>query len=243
MVTKNRERSLADTLDYSLRESCRARNVTLKVNRAQGLVVVVPEFFDRTLLPSIIESKRHWIENQLTRFDSLPGKFDCDWPPDRLDLPGAGIFVDVHYSEISGERIRLKQREDALEVGLPVTYSNENLAALFVRWIRSIAKKSCESAAAELSAGTGLLYNRLSVRAQKTRWGSYSSKGTLSLNYKLVFLPRRLFRHVILHELSHSVHMNHSAQFWALLEKVDPDAPAHDEELNQAWKYLPAWLD
>ena len=97
MVTKNRERSLADTLDYSLRESERARNVTLKVNRSQGLVVVVPRHFDTNLLPSILESKRHWIERQLTRFDALPGKFDHDWPPEQISLPGAGVSVDVEY--------------------------------------------------------------------------------------------------------------------------------------------------
>jgi predicted metal-dependent hydrolase len=243
MVTKNRERSLAHTLDYSLRESQRARNVTLKVNRTQGLVVVVPRHFDRELLPSIIESKRQWIERQLTKFDSLPGKFDCDWPPSTIDLPGAGLSVPVSYRGIAGDRLRLRHDCDHLQIGLPEDYNNDNLAALLIKWLRTVARTHCESVARELSTATGLSFSKVSVRAQKTRWGSYSSRGTLSLNYKLIFLPDHLLRHVILHELCHSVHMNHSQQFWALLRRVDPQATVHDEELNHAWKYLPAWLD
>lgn len=243
MVTKNRERSLVDTLDYRLRESDRARNVTLKINRAQGLVVVVPRHFDRELVPSILESKWRWIEQQLTRFDALPGKFDRDWPPIRLDLKGAGLAIDIQYHELAGGRIRLQHSDNSLKIGLPAQFDNENLVALLVRWIRALAKTHCEAIACELSETTGLPFSKLSVRAQKTRWGSYSSRGTLSLNYKLVFLPEYLIRHVILHELCHSVHMNHSPQFWALLESVDPSARVHDAELNQAWKYLPVWLD
>lgn len=243
MVTKNRERSLAHTLEYSLRVSNRARNVTLKVNRAQGLMVVVPENFDQVHLPDILASREPWIKKQLEKFQALPGKFESDWPPSSLELPGAGVRFDVNYINVPGERIRLRQRDCQLEVGLPERFNNDNLVALFVRWLKSLAKTHCESVATELSESTGLDYQKLTVRAQKTRWGSYSTRGTLSLNYKLLFLPQHLMRHVILHELSHSVHMNHSSDFWDLLEKVDPGSKQHDDQLNSAWRYIPAWLD
>lgn len=232
-----------ETLKYSLRVSKRAQNVTLKVNRAQGLVVVVPGNFDQSRIPDILASKSQWIEKQLEKFEALPGKFDHNWPPTELSLPGAGVVFDISYLDVAGDRIRLQQRDYHLEVGLPAGYSNENLAALFVRWLKTLARDYCDTIAAELSQTTGLHYKKLSVRAQKTRWGSYSSRGTLSLNYKLVFLPQHLLKHVILHELSHSVHMNHSADFWGLLELVDPAAKQHDKQLNEAWRYVPAWLD
>lgn len=234
---------MLDTLDYSLRESDRARYVTLKINRTQGLVVVVPRHFDRDLVPTILESRRHWIEKQLIRFEALPGRFDCDWPPPRLDLTGAGLIIDIAYQQISGNHILLNQNDNLLQVGLPESFDNENLAALLVGWIRELAKAHCEAMASELSEATKLTYKKLTVRAQKTRWGSFSSHGTLSLNYKLVFLPEHLVRHVILHELCHSVHMNHSPEFWALLQTVDEEALENDSELNHAWKYLPFWLN
>ena len=78
MVTIYRASVLTAEVDYEVRVSPRARNVTLKVNRDNGLVVVVPKDFDRTLLPGILSSRQCWIDRQLERFGSLPGRFEHD---------------------------------------------------------------------------------------------------------------------------------------------------------------------
>lgn len=230
-------------VDYSLRVSARARNVTLKVNRTNGLMVVVPRDFDHELLPDILNSRQGWIERQLERFEALPGRFDNDWPPEKLQLRSAGRDFQLAYTRTEGGRMRLDQQGELLTVSIPENYSDENLVALFVKWLKKLAQQHCEKVASELSSVTGLKYQKVAVRGQKTRWGSYSSHGTLSLNFKLLFLPEPLLRHVVLHELSHSVHMNHSPEFWSLLESVDPDSQQHDKQLSDAWQYLPAWLD
>lgn len=239
-----RARVLIGGVDYDLRISGRARNVTLKVNRANGLVVVVPRDFDHNLLPGILNSRQAWIDRQLQRFEALPGRFEHDWPPSSLPLPGADRVFTLNYGVAASGRLSLVQEGDVLNLVLPSTgYENEKLAALLIKWLKSLAQEYCEALVAELSAVTGLTYNRVAVRGQKTRWGSYSSKGTLSLNYKLLFLPGPLLRHVILHELSHSVHMNHSPDFWKLLESFDPDSKRHDRALSDAGRFLPAWLE
>jgi len=230
-------------VDYRIRESQRARNVTLKVSRRNGLEVVVPEGFDYHLLPEILSSRQSWIDGQLARFESLPGRFEQDWPPKHLQLEAAGATFDIDYREISGDRIRLEQQGMDLQITLPADADDESLAQLFVNWLKGYAKQHCAQVAEELSSQSKLKYKKLVVRGQKTRWGSYSSRGTLSLNYKLLFLPERLLRHVILHELSHSVHMNHSDEFWGLLNDLDPETPVHDKQLAEAWRYLPAWLE
>jgi hypothetical protein len=79
------------------------------------------------------------------------------------------------------------------------------------------------------------------VRNPHTRWGSYSRKETVSLNQNLLFLPTHLVRYVLLHELCHSVHLEHSAQFWSLLRDKEPRADALRDELRLAWRYLPDW--
>jgi predicted metal-dependent hydrolase len=81
----------------------------------------------------------------------------------------------------------------------------------------------------------------VSVREQKSLWGSCSSKGNISLNSRLLFLPPRLVRHVLLHELCHLREMNHSKHFHSLLENLDPDARLHARELKQAWSMVPGW--
>lgn len=79
----------------------------------------------------------------------------------------------------------------------------------------------------------GYRYNRVSVRNQKTRWGSCSAKNNISLNIKLTFLPDDLCDYILLHELVHTRVKNHGPDFWAELIRVEPDARALDKRVNQ----------
>jgi len=234
---------LIANIDYNVRESQRARNVTLKVSRRDGLEVVVPSGFDRHLLPDILASRKSWIDAQLERFKSLPGRFEQNWPPKKLTLEAMGVTFNIEYQYVAGDRLTLTHDENMVQVSLPKGTDDESLVNLFVAWLKDTARHQCAALATELSDESGLTYKKLVVRGQKTRWGSYSSKGTLSLNYKLLFLPEHLLRHVILHELSHSVHMNHSEAFWGLLYSLDENTSQNDKQLADAWKFLPGWLE
>jgi hypothetical protein len=95
----------------------------------------------------------------------------------------------------------------------------------------------------ELARQHGFSFRRVLVRSQRTRWASYSQRGTISLNLKLLFLPSALVRYVLIHELCHTVHANHSRRFWNLVQQNDPEARKNDHELRDAWRHVPAWMD
>jgi hypothetical protein len=88
---------------------------------------------------------------------------------------------------------------------------------------KSVIKQAFEERVAYHAQIMGITYGRISVRDQKTRWGSCSSKGNLNFNYRLYYMPQHLMDYVIIHELSHRRQMNHSNLFWAEVQKYCPN--------------------
>lgn len=96
------------------------------------------------------------------------------------------------------------------------------LEALEKRY-RKAAKEYIPGRVAHFHQFTGGSYDKIVIRDQKTRWGSCSSNGTLSFNYRLMLAPPSILDYVVVHELCHLKHMNHSPEFWAAVESVIPD--------------------
>ena len=92
-----------------------------------------------------------------------------------------------------------------------------------IAWIKNQSKKHLSVELATLSQQTNMNFDTLTIRDQKTRWGSCTSDKSISLNYKLIFLPQRLMQHVIIHELCHTLYLNHSDFFWNKVAEFDTD--------------------
>ena len=88
---------------------------------------------------------------------------------------------------------------------------------------RNAARQQFESRVSYYHRITGGNYTSVTVRDQKTRWGSCSSRGTLSFNYRLIFAPPVILDYVVVHELCHLTHMNHSKDFWNMVASVMPE--------------------
>ena len=135
-------------------------------------------------------------------------------------------FVESKRNWIEKHLKSLSEKQKALENIEP--YSDEEISS-FVKKAKEIIPKKVEFYAEKI----GVTYNRITIRCQRTRWGSCSSKGNLNFNCLLVLLPDEIIDSVIVHELCHRKHMNHSAKFYEEVEKVFPEYRKCHEWLNR----------
>ena len=100
------------------------------------------------------------------------------------------------------------------------------------KYYRNLAREVLGARTGYYARKMGVTYGRISIREQKTRWGSCSSAGNLNFNWKLVLMPPELLDYVVVHELAHRKEMNHSPRFWAIVEKELPDYCNRREKLK-----------
>ncbi len=125
-------------------------------------------------------------------------------------------FIESKKSWIEKNFAKIEEREKAISEVQPFTQEEinalaEKAKALIPERVRYYAPK------------IGVTYNRITIRCQRTRWGSCSSKGNLNFNCLLALFPLEVIDSVVVHELCHRKHMNHSPQFYAEIEKVFPE--------------------
>jgi tryptophan 2,3-dioxygenase len=114
--------------------------------------------------------------------------------------------------------------------------------AVTAAWLARAAARRLEPRVAALARGAGVSYARVAIRRQRSRWGSCSARGTISLNLCLLFQRPEVVDYLIIHELMHVQHMNHSPRFWAAVEKHCAGWRALDRELLAGWRTVPRWV-
>lgn len=237
---------LKDLPPCTVTTSPRAKRVRLRMTMHQGLFVVLPRSFDRRRLPQVLEEKRDWINRATARMDSrrsaLPGHLLSD-RPEQVHLLAVGQAWTVVYRPADGQGVALREQDDHRLVLQGCTTRGDLVRSALRGWALAKGRGMLLPWLERLAARHGFSYARTSIRAQRSLWGSLSTRGTLSLNCKLLFLPGELTEYVLLHELCHTRHLDHSPRFWSLLQQLDPDWEKKRKALRGgAWQYVPAWL-
>jgi len=229
---------------YSVRKSRRAKRVLLHITPADGLVVTIPERLALKHVPGIIEERREWIHDASLRLAEERARYleRAQQPmlPETIELRAIGERRWVLYGENATKRPSVREEGP---YRLLVSRTDDELAAQSAlrSWLVERARGELSPWLHELARTRALGVRAISLRNQRTRWASCSADGRISLNYNLLFLPRRLVRLVLIHELCHLVELSHSPAFWRLLEVEEPDMRELTEELDQSWGYVPRW--
>lgn len=228
--------------EYTVNVSKRARYVSFQVLPIEGLMVTVPLRFPQREIPRLLLENKQWIEEQIQRVrDNTDPEF-LQWPPQRLCLNAVGRIITIHYEPAQLDvGIRVSLCGDVMKVQGRVS-DTRTLVKQFATVLKREARKHFEPKLHQFAQQHALNFKRLSIRGQRTLWGSYSTSGTLSLNYKLLFLPAEYCDYVLLHELAHIRHLDHSPAFWQFLQTLCPDARRLDRELDAVSRFVPPWL-
>ncbi|MEO0396928.1 MAG: SprT family zinc-dependent metalloprotease [Cyanobacteria bacterium P01_A01_bin.137] len=230
--------------DYQVRESSRAKRVSLRISVEGDVEVVIPPKFDRSQIPALIEKRRDWIIKNRAKL--LTTRTVDNWredKPDTIELRSQQETWQVVYEKtadpgaiclpVPGKKLKVRGDVDSIPI----------CQAVLQQWLSHRAQRDLVPWLRQVSFAIDLPFKQASVRGQKTRWASCSSRKDISLNYKLLFLPTDLVEYVLVHELCHTIHMNHSKRFWALVGEKQPDYGPRRQAIKKGWTYVPRWAE
>lgn len=209
-------------LEYLLKRSSR-KTISISVKRDGQVTVSCPLKVSQDYINQLLIKKAGWI---FTKVDEV-GKNTAGAPVrtfsegDILYFLGNAFKLKIIISNsVKKSEVRLEQDFFVLET--PEIPDREAVKTAIRNWYIAQARKLLEERIRIYSKNMGVNPKKLSIREQRTRWGSCSTKGNLNMNWRLVMAPLEVLDYVVVHELSHLIEMNHSQNFWRIVEGVTP---------------------
>ncbi|MDQ7057152.1 MAG: SprT family zinc-dependent metalloprotease [Ghiorsea sp.] len=223
--------------DWLLRVSSRAKRPRITIS-VHGLVELVwPHRMPKRYINTMLNEHKLWVVKQLASIDIQHKDII---PPQTIDLIAIHQTYDVIYQQQKG-RTRLKEQNGKLEIFGDIQ-DKEVLRHVLNMWVKKKGREVLSPWLEDVAEDMDVSFGQVSIRLQKKRWGSCSTKGNINLNAALLFMPDYLVRHVLIHELTHLTHHNHSAAFWSAVEKFEPDYKSNRALLKEYGQRVPAWL-
>ncbi len=231
-------------MDYRLRVSRWARGLSLRVTLEGALEVVTPRRVGRRTIARVLSQEQTWIRAALAeaaaRRRALPPPPAWTVPP-VIDLPAMGMHWTVALRPSVARGVRIRPIAGQLILTGLVGDSMACREALS-RWLVGEGRSHLLPWLALVSKTHALAYTGATVRLARSRWGSCSRHGRISLNARLLLLAPRLVEYVMIHELCHTEEPNHSPAFWDLVGEHCPEYQERRRELRAAGRRLPAWI-
>ena len=210
------------------------KSLSIAVHPDKSVVVKAPLGSTSALIAAKVKQKARWIKRQIAYFD----QFDPRTPARKYVGGESHLYLGRKYRlqiELgAGDKVLLKNGYFCIAATCD---QPEHIKRLMQSWYRSRAEIILAKIFADCWQGfarAGLSKPSLQIKSLAKRWGSLSRSGRLSLNVNLVQTPKECIEYVVIHELCHLIHHNHSADFYQLLERTMPDWPRRKHKLEMA---------
>ena len=227
--------------DFQIRRSQRAKRLRISINPLGLIEVVAPRRASTKTVTSFIQTHHEWIKQKKCQIESMRS-YDLDSAsPSFVNLPAIEEQWNIIYT--SGHSTLKVEKDNVTNFNsLRLTVSRESQTSeLLKKWLNEKAKSSLLPWLDRISEETGLDYAKANIRGQKTRWASCSTDKNINLNRCMLFLRPEQVRYLMVHELCHTVEMNHSSRFWKLVRQYVPDYQRQEKIVNDYCYKLPRW--
>ena len=225
-------------VQVEMRRQPRARHFRLRVKTRERALLTLPWQASYEEAEAFLNTHRDWLTEHLATKptpDSLAA-----YMLEKQAITVRGRSLEIDWTVVSGRR-EVSAKVEWTEHSIVIAAADEADNFTTANWLgllKSISKVQLDLRVCDLAERVSLKIPPVSVRDQESRWGSCSSSGRLSLNWRLILLPPELQDYVIYHELAHLTEHNHSSRFWDLLHTYDPRAGRHDLALTRDWSFL-----
>lgn len=211
-----------EKIDFELIYRTR-KTVGIKICRENGLIVHSPKGVKSEEIIKILKTKSSWIVKKLEEVRNIEQRI----------IPKK--FVDGEKFLFLGEEHKLeilfnpKQKKPKFEIDYgrilieTCTTEPDKIKAWFEAWYRTKALETIGERVLYYQPLLGIKPNLVKVKTQKSRWGTCNSKGNLYFNWKIIMAPIEILDYLVVHEMAHLLHLNHSAKFWNCVGNILPD--------------------
>ena len=230
---------------YVFKRVPRRRRVHIVVSDEGTIEVRAPWRFSVASAREVLRENAQWVMRSLDGARKRLARRPRLVTGARLPLLDESLRLEVRrmaqfdlFGDNRPVRSRAERRGTTLRVNT-ASLGDDELRALIERWYRREAATHLAGRIDHYAPRLGVRPSRVSIRGQRSRWGSCSGKGTVSLNWRLMMVPGELVDYVVIHELCHLRHMNHSPRFWAMVSDAVPDFQQRRRRLNEHQGRLP----
>ncbi|MFC2098544.1 M48 family metallopeptidase [Bacteroidota bacterium] len=215
-------------------KSTRASRISLSMKPFEPLKLTVPVLMSSKRTEEFLQKKEKWILKNLEKIRKLEGQYTLFTEETKFNTKEHQLLLSRYEKDVP----RVSLRDKLILVQLPEqTDVKESQVQEMIRggiqaaW-RKEAKKYLPERLGELSQKHKLPFAKVVIKNNRSRWGSCSQKNNINLSLHMMRLPDHLIDYILVHELVHTIHKNHSKKFWVELEEKFPGARMADRELR-----------
>lgn len=216
------------TFEYRIRRSGKAQKARIVVTPSQ-VEVVAPLSMRDSRIHHFVQEKRDWIVaaiGKIARQMQVRSLFAAPHFSDGAEIPFRGRSYALRTQPTRLKRVKIEFDEGFtahIPHSLPPEQHRQQVKNAIVRWLRQHAEKDAHRLLQRHIPRFNLQPRSINIRTQKSRWGSCGVHNDLQLNWLLILAPSEVYEYVLVHELCHIRHKNHSADFWRLVAEHLPD--------------------